>query len=521
MKFQSSEALYKIIFNTINDGILLTDLETQKFYISNKTICKMLGYSPKELKNLGVADIHPKKDLPYVMNMFKKQARREIGGTKSLPVKRKDGSIFYADINTSIITLDRKNYLIGIFRDVTDREQMEKDLENASIAAQNVFEDLSTEKSKVEMARAKEEAILMSIGDGLIATDEKGNIMLINKTAEKLLGKKKEEIIGKNFFEDIIIKNEKGAPIPLEKRPMSMALATGTTTTTTTGTAYYYKQKDKTMFPVAITVTPIILDGKAIGTIEIFRDITREKEIDKVKTEFVSLASHQLRTPLSTVSWYTEMLLAGDAGKLNKGQKKYLDEVYHGNQRMVELVNSLLDVSRIELGTFLIDPKPTNVVKIAQSVINEQKLQIEQKKITFSPTFETNIPPIQADPKLLHIVMQNILSNAVKYTPEKGKIGLSLVLDNKKKAVLLKISDTGYGIPKDQQDKIFNKLFRANNVREKDAEGTGLGLYIVKAIMDQSGGSIWFSSKINKGTTFYVTLPLTGMKKKEGIKMLE
>jgi signal transduction histidine kinase len=270
---------------------------------------------------------------------------------------------------------------------------------------------------------------------------------------------------------------------------------------------------------VSITATPVVLDTKPTGVIMVFHDITKEKEIDKAKTEFVSLASHQLRTPLSAVNWYVEMLLSGDAGTLNSEQKKYLDEVYKGNQRMVELVNSLLNVSRLELGTFLIEPKPTDVVLLAQSVADEQKLQIDQKKILFSFLFEKNIPVIQADPKLLRMVLQNLLVNAVKYTPEKGTIALSISLADKKD-LLIKISDTGYGIPKHQQDKIFTKLFRADNVREKDTQGTGLGLYIVKSIMDHSGGKIWFESEENKGTTFFVRLPLVGMKKKEGVKTL-
>jgi signal transduction histidine kinase len=266
---------------------------------------------------------------------------------------------------------------------------------------------------------------------------------------------------------------------------------------------------------MAIMATPVLLDGKVIGTIKIFRDITNEREIDKAKTEFVSLASHQLRTPLSAVNWYAEMLLAGDAGELNEKQKKYLDEVYRSNQRMVELVNALLDVSSLELGTFVSDPKSTDICKLAQDVIDEQKPQIDVKKLSFSFLCEESISRIQVDPKHLRMVVQNILSNAVKYTPEGGKIVLSISSTDKKN-VLLKISDTGYGIPKNQQDKIFTKLFRADNVRDKDTDGTGLGLYIVKSIVENSGGKVWFKSsgeEGNKGTVFYVTLPLDGVKK--------
>lgn len=378
-------------------------------------------------------------------------------------------------------------------------------------AYETLEEKVRERTQSLEMARAKEEAILLSIGDGLLATDEKGNITFINKMAENLLGKKSKEVVGKNFFTVIPLEDEKGMEIPLQKHPVNMVLVAGAATATLP--TAYYKRKDTGRFPMSLMATPVILDKKTIGTIKVFRDITYEREIDKAKTEFVSLASHQLRTPLSTVNWYAEMLLEGDVGKLNEQQQKYLEEVYRSNQRMVELVNALLDVASLELGTFIIDPEPTDVCKLMENVIDEQKPQIDARKLRFSSSCAKNISLMQADPKLLRMVMQNILSNAVKYTPEDGNIDFTITLANKKN-ILLKISDTGYGIPKNQQGKIFTKLFRADNVRDKDTDGTGLGLYIVKSIIENSGGKIWFKSEggtENTGTTFFVSLPLGGV----------
>jgi len=375
------------------------------------------------------------------------------------------------------------------------------------------LEEKVRERTKsLEMARAKEEAILLSVGDGLLATDEKGNITFINKMAENLLGKKSKEVLGKTYSEVIPLEDGKETAIPLEKHPVHMVLAGAATAALP---AIYYRRKDKKRFPIATIVTPVIFDKKTIGTIKVFRDTTYEREIDKAKTEFVSLASHQLRTPLSTVNWYAEMLLEGDAGELNNQQKKYLDEVYRSNQRMVELVNALLDVASLELGTFVIEPEPTDVCLLTESVIAEQKPQIDARKIQFSFACAKNIALMQADPKLLRMVMQNILSNAVKYTHEGGRISFDITLADKNN-ILLKITDTGYGIPKNQQSKIFTKLFRADNVRDKDTDGTGLGLYIVKSIVENSGGKIWFTSeggKENAGTTFYVKLPLHKVEK--------
>ncbi len=393
--------------------------------------------------------------------------------------------------------------MLGTVLDITDRK--------------------NAEASIIE-AKAKDEAMLAGIADGLVVVGKDMKIILINRAAENAIGWQTKDVLGKVWGDVIAIATEDGKSVEPNKRPLFLAIHGEATTTT-----YLYTRKDKTTFPVSLTVSPVKVGNELIGAILVFRDVTREREIDKAKTEFVSLASHQLRTPLSTVNWYAEMLLAGDAGKLNKEQKKYLNEIYGGNQRMVQLVNALLNVSRLELGTFLVEPEPTNIVDLANSAIEEQKPQINEKKLKLISKFEKNIPIIPVDPKLLRMVFQNLLSNSVKYTPEDGEIEFEISSYDKDN-VIIKISDSGYGIPKDQQDRIFTKLFRADNVREKDTEGTGLGLYIVKSIIEHSGGRVWFESPSlkqgkaikegNVGTTFYVILPIEGMKRKDGLKSL-
>lgn len=259
---------------------------------------------------------------------------------------------------------------------------------------------------------------------------------------------------------------------------------------------------------------------KPLKMIGVNFDITKEKEVDKAKSEFVSLASHQLRTPLSAINWYTEMLLNGDAGTINDEQKKYLGEVSIGNKRMVALVNALLNVSRLDLGTFIIEPEPTDITAMIKSVLDELRPQIMTKKLQLSEVYDPAIPTqFLADQKLLRMVFQNLLSNAVKYTPEAGSVTVSST--SKGEDLIFSVADSGMGIPASQKDKIFSKLFRADNARESDSEGTGLGLYIVKSVIEQSGGKVWFESVESKGSTFYVSLPLSGMKKKEGTKKLD
>lgn len=383
-------------------------------------------------------------------------------------------------------------------------------LEKTRTAMMNLAEDLEAEKNKTT-------TILTNIGDGMIVTDEKRKIIYMSRSAEEMLGWSTKDAIDKHISDWLMMEDEKGQPIADEQKPIHLALSTGKKISTTT-TTYYFVPKGKERFPAAVTASPVFSGKKIIGAILIFRDITHDLSVDKAKTEFVSLASHQLRTPLSTINWYSEMLLSGDAGKINENQKKYLEATYKASKRMVGLVNSLLNVSRIEIGNVVIEPEPTNPIKIAKICVKELQPQIKEKKLILKEEYESRDLTFRADPKLLGIVFQNLLSNAVKYTPAQGQI--TLTIKKQIPDLIIKVTDTGIGIPKKQQNRIFEKLFRADNIKEVDTEGTGLGLYLVKAIVNHTGGQISFESQEGKGTTFYVTLPLSGMNKKEGIKEL-
>ncbi|MEI8060829.1 MAG: ATP-binding protein [Candidatus Berkelbacteria bacterium] len=396
--------------------------------------------------------------------------------------------------------------------EITEKSAFMEDQQKAVL---NILEDVEDEKDKVGHEKDKIDAILHSIGDGVFVVDKDLNIIVFNSVAAKLSGYSVEESMGKKYSDVLKFSFEDTGKVNDEF--MSKAMTTGEVQEMANHTQITQKAGEK--IAVADSAAPLKdRDGSIIGCVVVFRDVTHEREIDKAKTEFVSLASHQLRTPLSSVNWFAEMLLAGDAGKLTKQQTEFVEKIYAGNQRMVDLVNSLLNVSRIELGTFSVEPEPTDVVEISKSVIEELTPQIKTKKLKIKENYE-KIPKFSADPKLVRIVLQNLLSNAVKYTPDGGSVESNISL--KDKNILINVKDSGYGIPKDQQDKIFSKLFRADNVREKDTEGTGLGLYIVKSIVDNSGGKISFDSAENKGTTFHVALPLSGMKAKEGDKRIE
>jgi len=246
--------------------------------------------------------------------------------------------------------------------------------------------------------------------------------------------------------------------------------------------------------------------------------VTREREIDKIKTEFISLASHQLRTPLTSIRWFTEMLLSTDVGKINKQQREFLESSYQSTIRMNDLVNALLNISRIESARLAVTPEPTDPVLLSKEILNNLKPLAAEKKHQITFTKPKGLPLVKTDPKLLKEILSNLLSNSIKYTPEKGKINLTISV--KGPNVLFQVKDNGLGIPKVQQNRVFNKFFRGENIVKIDTKGTGLGLYIVKKLVETLQGKVWFESEENKGTTFSFTIPHAGIKKQKGEKTL-
>lgn len=236
----------------------------------------------------------------------------------------------------------------------------------------------------------------------------------------------------------------------------------------------------------------------------------------------MSLASHQLRTPLTSINWYIEMLQAGDAGDLNDKQKEFISEVYKGSKRMVQLVNDLLNVSRLETGRLKIEPVPTDLIAFIQGIRKEVEPQVVDAGCHVSLEFpEKKLDGVSVDKVLLRQVIINLLINAVRYSAvgKNGRVGVSLAVGPQ--TYTISVKDNGIGIPKEAQTRIFGKFYRADNARTVVADGNGLGLYLAKQIMDSSGGGIGFDSDPGKGTTFYVIIPLTGMMSKQGEKGLE
>lgn len=350
--------------------------------------------------------------------------------------------------------------------------------------------------------RAETEAIFMSIGDGFIATDEFGKITRINPVALDLLGYKEKDLIGHWFPQKIVAVTADNKPIALIDRPMAKAYLTGKTISEKS----WYRTAHGRLMPVHITVSPILLNNKPLGAIEIFRDITLDEEVDRMKSEFISLASHQLRTPLSSIKTYSHMLVDGFMGEITAPQKKSLKTIIAATNRMNELISTLLNITRIESGALDVSPKVIDCKRLTEEVMAELSLLASDKDINLSlRCIGKDSGRLKTDALILKEILTNLLSNAIKYTPAGGSVAAKI--QARPKDILFTVSDTGWGIPKAAQEQIFSKFFRAHNISRRETTGTGLGLYLVKGLLEQLGGKIWFTSNEGEGSNFHFTLP--------------
>ena len=343
----------------------------------------------------------------------------------------------------------------------------------------------------LEHVRAKDEAILASIGDGLVATDKNGRILLVNKAFERLLGWKGREVQGKYLSDVIPMVDTHGITIAESARVV----------TTTTTTPVCYKRKDGTFFPVTITVAPIFTGNTRTGAVEVFRDSTKEKEIEKAKSEFMSIASHQLRTPLTAIRWALSSLKREN---LPEEQRKLVSTAHETSTHMAGTIRRMLMISHLEEGGTDPDIAEVDLPKVLEKVSRLHDAHRQRNGLELAIECPQDLR-IHTDSQLLLEILDNLLSNAYKYTPSGGKV--SVRVTQEEEMIRIDVADTGYGIPKEEQQKIPEKFFRASNIASPAAAGTGIGLYMVYNIVRLIGGSISFVSEENKGTVFTLLFP--------------
>jgi PAS domain S-box-containing protein len=349
--------------------------------------------------------------------------------------------------------------------------------------------------------QAETEALFLSIGEGAIVTDEQGRVARINQVALDILGYTAKELLGVWYPGAIVAEDEQGTVIPNMERPITTAFLEGRPVSA----RVYYRRKDGSRIIVSLTVSPIMVRGRPTGAIEVFRNITHEVELEKAKDEFISLASHQLRTPATAVKQYAAMLLQGYAGLLTPAQTKMAETIYECNERQLTIVNDLLRVAQVDAGKVKLRPETVDIGQTLRNIIDDMAAKFAARDQTVRYMPSGTLHQITVDPHLMRMVLENIIDNASKYTPEGKSITVSMRAGSR--YISIRIADQGVGIKEDDISNLFQKFSRIPNPLSNSVEGTGLGLYWAKKIVDLHNGSIRVTSRLGEGTTFIIKIP--------------
>lgn len=375
--------------------------------------------------------------------------------------------------------------------------ETEGELRRARSALLNILDDTEAARKIAVEERNKTLAIIQNFSDAVLVFDENNVLDFANPLAEEYLEEKKENLIGK--------KAEELLALPKTRLLMEVLEASENSPIKQVFRKEFIPKPD---FYLEITSLMLIIDSKMKGTLLVLHDITREKNIERMKTEFVSISAHQLRTPLSAIKWTLKMILDEDVGTISPDQREILEKSYASNERMINLVNDLLNVTRIEEGRFLYKLEPVQLEEMMQTTIDNLKEEAQRRKasLIFNKE-ESRLPAVKVDKEKLKLVLDNLVTNALKYNSSK-KAKVEVFIKKIDDQIQLQVKDNGLGIPKTQQSRIFTKFFRGENVVRLEVDGSGLGLYTTKNIIEAHGGKIWFDSEEGKGTSFYFTLPL-------------
>jgi len=486
---EKSEEEYRTLVSNINLGIYRnTGGPKGKFLQANPAIAKMCGYdSVEEFMKLAVSDIY--QDPAQRAKYIEKIAKQGLVKDEILKLKRKDGTTFLGSV-TAKVKYDNNGDIVWIdsaMEDVTKQKGSEEKLREA--------------KRHLEVEAMNTKKFLQAVENSSVATiitTPEPSIVYANPAWEQLTGHTEAEVLGKNPN----ISKSGDTPRRVYEEMWGKILS---------GEEFHTdeivnRRKDGTEYAADLRVYPITEHGKVQFLVGLQTDITAQKRAERAKSEFVSLASHQLRTPLTNLRWAFEVLEHGKIGKLPDEMQKIVERAQSFITQMNQTVSTLLNISRIEAGKIQVRDEKVPIGRLLEDIQEEYQSALAVKKQSFTINCPKELS-LMTDESLLYEILTNLVSNASKYTPERGSVTLEVKQEGD--AVSIRVSDTGYGIPADQQKQIFSKFFRGGNVIKHETSGTGLGLYLVYNLVRILSGSISFSSEENKGTTFTVSLPST------------
>lgn len=375
-------------------------------------------------------------------------------------------------------------------------------------SSDRAYRDLATELSQVAN---KSEVVINAIADGVIAVSNKGIIQLINPAAQQIIGWGKQDALALDYKSVLKLLDKNGAELTPATDPVAEALSTNKQVTTNTLTLLTNSEKK---LLVSINVSPVGQIGS--GAIIVFRDITKEKSEEREQAEFISTASHEMRTPVASIEGYLGLALNPATATIDDKARDFINKAHDSAQHLGRLFQDLLDVTKADDGRLSNNPKVVDLVAFTHDIIEGLKPRADEKglRTLFKPipdadSSERRLNPVyytNVDNDHLREVIGNLIENAIKYTLS-GDVVVDITGDNDH--VTVSVADSGIGIPKEDQGHLFQKFYRVDNTETREIGGTGLGLYLCRRLVETMNGRIWVDSEYKKGSTFYVELPRT------------
>ncbi len=474
-----SEKRFRVLVENAADAFFLHDEEGQIIDV-NQQACSSLGYTREELLSMKVPEISANYD-PSLFNELQKGMKSDHKSTVEDYHHSKDGRVFPVEVSLCHTDQDGGR-VIALARDISERKRAEEE-------QRQTLRDAQEAKQQVDN-------ILSSVADGLVVTNRRRRVTHINRTAEEMLGIRAEDVIGKSFtklFTDSHLRKQVSTFLvasDLESRQLDFKL-----------------DLSGSRFPRIVQARSSILreeSGEMTGVVTLLYDATRERELDQIKNEFISTAAHEMRTPMSVIMGYIEMLMdKGQFGHFSaEKQQEFLVEAYRKGEALAQIVDDLFDISRIEAGLPLpIEKTECDLHKIIRDVIHHYQDHITKHHFKTVLKGEARI---HVDCNKMTQIFENLISNAIKYSPDGGEITLISTLQEE--WLRIDIEDQGCGMSAEQIERVFDKFYRADSSNTA-ISGLGLGMSIVKAIVEGHGGRIWVESTVGRGTCVSLKIP--------------
>jgi PAS domain S-box-containing protein len=505
-----AQARFAGILEIADDAIISVD-SRQRIILFNKGAENIFGYSAQEVMNRPLdvllpfrfADLHRQ----HVNNFAQLNAQaRRMNERGAIYARRKDGGEFPAEASISRLDLPEEDEQVFtvILRDISDRKRAEEEL--ARLSHQN-------------------ELILNSVGEGLCGLDLQGHITFVNPAAARILGYRIDDLMHQPIQIILPAVKSDGSPYRWIESPIYLALQDGSSQQ---GRDEMLRRRDGSTFPAEYMVTPIQEQTRIVGAVLTFKNVSDRRLVERMKDEFVSVVSHELRTPLTSIHGSLGMLASGLLSADSERGQRLLQIAVDSTDRLMRLINDILDIERIESGKVTMSKQTCNVADLFQQAV--EVMQPMADKFTARLVAHPIPQRLWADPDRIIQTLTNLLSNAIKFSPPEGMVELAAEVvqansiphlrqinavskteDDAALSLLIWVKDQGRGIPPEKIDSIFERFQQVDASDSRNHDGTGLGLAICRSIVQQHGGQIWVDSNVGEGSTFYLTLPLPAM----------